>query len=152
TAIPTPGHTRDSVSYFLEPGNVSASGALFTGDTLFLGGCGRLGECEPERMWESLRLLAAGAGEIGLYCGHEYTRENYRFAAAVGVAGREALDLLQDLDRRPEAISVPRTLEAEKRTNPFLRAHEPAVRVPLGMEDASAFEVFLRLRRLKDVF
>ena len=78
--IATPGHTRDSVCYYLPVQAGNPTPMIFTGDTLFVGGCGRVFECDAGTMWRSLKALAALPEETQVYCGHEYTVENYRFA------------------------------------------------------------------------
>ena len=117
-----PGHTRGHLAY-------SADGALFCGDTLFGAGCGRLFEGTPAQMSASLASIAALPDTTRIYCAHEYTEMNLRFAMAVepentalqtrvaSVAGLRAAGL----------PSVPSTLAEEKATNPFLRCQEPAV-------------------------
>jgi len=80
--IPTPGHTRDSVCYYIEPSKQD-HGILFTGDTLFIGGCGRPMECDSSTMWSSLKKLKALPDETVVYPGHDYTEENYEFALTI---------------------------------------------------------------------
>lgn len=114
--IHNPGHTLGAVSYVV--GN-----AVFTGDTLFGGGCGRVFEGTPAMMHASLMRLAALPPEMEVYFGHEYTASNLRFAAAVEPANA-------DVAARAASIatpSTPSTIEVERATNPFLRADDPAV-------------------------
>ncbi len=113
-----PGHTRNHVAlYFKE-------GAVFTGDTLFLMGCGRLFEGTPQQMWDSLSKLAALPGSTRVYCGHEYTLQNGQFALSVYPGDTRLLSRMKkENDRRAEGEpTVPGTIDEEKMTNPFLRA------------------------------
>jgi len=81
--IATPGHTRDSVCYYVQPSE-KHSGVLFTGDTLFIGGCGRPIECDASIMWDSLQKIATLPDDTLVYPGHDYTEENYEFALTIG--------------------------------------------------------------------
>ncbi len=145
-----PGHTTGAVSFFLEE-----SGIVFTGDTLFSGGCGRLLEGTPAQMVASLAMLASLPGETRVLSGHEYTEANLRFAAhvephnrAVALATRRA----SELRARFEA-TVGTTLNEELRTNPFLRLSSPDPRRSLGISSPSDdVSVFARLRQAKDTF
>ncbi len=147
--IETPGHTAGHVSYHLPQ-----AGVAFTGDTLFALGCGRLFEAGPEVMFASLARLAALPGETAVYCGHEYTASNARFALAVDPANERLKARAQKIEalRAEGRATLPTTLAEELATNPFLRANDPAIRRELGMEAASDAEVFAELRRRKDVF
>ena len=118
-----PGHTRGAVSYHISAGD-GAAGALFTGDTLFGAGCGRLFEGTPADMFASLTKLTQVAPETRVYCGHEYTEQNLRFAAEAepdnqAVAARRAQVAALRADGAP---SVPFTVADERATNPFVRA------------------------------
>lgn len=146
--LETPGHTAGHVSYYL-PG----PGVLFAADTLFALGCGRLFEGTPATMHASLMRLAELPPETKVYCGHEYTLSNARFALGVD-PGNEALK------RRAKAFealraagraTLPTTIGDELATNPFLRAADPAIRKALGMEHATDAEVFAEIRKRKDV-
>ena len=147
--IETPGHTAGHVSYHLPE-----AGVVFTGDTLFSLGCGRLFEAGPETMFASLARLAALPDETRVYCGHDYTLANARFALSVD-AGNATL---QARAREVEALravgraTLPTTIRAEKAANPFLRAGDPAIRKALAMEAATDAAVFAELRRRKDNF
>ncbi|MHC4204705.1 MAG: hydroxyacylglutathione hydrolase, partial [Planctomycetota bacterium] len=81
--IATPGHTSTSVCYYMEPSAGSENGILWTGDTLFVGGCGRLLEQDAQSMWDSLQKLASLPDDTLVYCGHDYTLENYEFASGI---------------------------------------------------------------------
>src|SRR5690606_22993576 len=146
--LDVPGHTAGHIAYY-------GAGLLFCGDTLFSCGCGRLFEGTPAQMHESLSKLAALPGETLVYCAHEYTQSNLRFARAAdpdnpAIAAREAGVQAALARGRP---SLPSTLADELAANPFLRAKEPAL-----VESASRFagrtltnpvEVFAALRRWK---
>lgn len=147
--IETPGHTAGHVCYHLP-----AAGIVFTADTLFALGCGRLLEGTPEAMFASLAKLAALPGQTVVYCGHEYTLANARFALSVDPDNAR----LKARAARIEALraqgrpTLPTTIAEELATNPFLRAADPAIRKTLGMEAAPDVAVFAELRRRKDVF
>lgn len=116
------GHTLGHIAY-------STADALFSGDTLFAGGCGRIFEGTPEQMWQSLQRLAALPHATRVYCAHEYTQANLRFALAVepeNVVLKERWNEVQAL-RAEDRPTVPTTLGLELLTNPFLRVSEPAV-------------------------
>lgn len=141
-----PGHTLGAVAYVIED-------AVFTGDTLFVGGCGRLFEGTPAQMYESLsgklgRLPAA----TRVYCGHEYTVSNLRFAVHAEPDNRAAADKLvvAQATRERGEPTVPSTIGEELATNPFLRCDEPslAARFP----GANAAEVLGAVRKAKDGF
>ena len=152
--IATPGHTSNGVSFYLPSSRAKEMGMLFSGDTLFSGGCGRLFEGSPEVMWDSLARLADLPGDTLIYCGHEYTVENYMFASTIepdNEAVKNALSKAGQL-RKAGRETVPSVLEAEKITNPFLRAVTKDMRRALNMPDADDVEVFAELRRRKDAF
>ena len=146
--IATPGHTEGHVSYHLPEAK-----ALFCGDTLFVMGCGRLSGDVAPTMWRSLQKLAALPEGTRVYCGHEYTLANARFAASVDPDNHdlEAKARLARSLRDQDHPTVPSTIGDELRTNPFLRAGEGALRRAVGMGgDADPAEVFKALRRRKD--
>ncbi len=140
------GHTLEHIAYY-DP----ASKAAFVGDTLFALGCGRMFEGTPEQMWESLQRLAALPDDTTVYCAHEYTASNARFALSV--------DDSAALKARAEAVfaarergewTVPTTIGLEKATNPFLRAPQLAAGVgAAGQPDHLAFAA---VRSAKDNF
>ncbi len=149
-AIATPGHTSTSFCYYVPPSGDDKSGILWTGDTLFVGGCGRLFEADAQTMWESLQRLASLPDDTLVYCGHDYTVENYEFALSVepdNEAVRQRLNEIRQTER-----TVPSTMLQERTTNVFLRAGEPEVKAALGMSRGKDFEVFAELRRRKDFF
>jgi hydroxyacylglutathione hydrolase len=145
--LDVPAHTRGAIAYVL--GN-----AVFTGDTMFVMGCGKLFEGPPEMMMESLGKIAALPDDTALYCGHEYTLVNGRFALSLE-PGNTAL---QARVRAVEAAvakgwpTVPSTIGLEKETNPFLRTHSAEIRASVGMVQADDVAVFAEIRRRKDAF
>ena len=147
--LETPGHTLDMLNF-----HVPGEKVVFTGDTLFVLGCGRVFEGTSPQMWESLQKLAALPPETVVYCAHEYTLANGKFALSVDPRNGELIDRMEHFEalRSDGAPTVPTTIAEELKTNPFLRAHDPAIRKELGMEDASEAEVFTEIRARKDRF
>ena len=147
--IATPGHTLDMLNYHL-PGE----GLLFTGDTLFAMGCGRLFEGDADTMWRSLNRLMALDDSTLIYCGHEYTLANAEFALSIEPGNEVLVKRAKEVRAMREAgkPTVPTPLSLERKTNPFLRAGESAIRATLGMRDASDAEVFAEIRARKDRF
>jgi len=147
----TPGHTTADCSYYLAS-NDSFTGALFSGDALFAGGCGRIFEGTMAQLFDSLQLLKSLPAETLLYCGHEYTLDNYRFAEHVepdSAVVRKKLREVQ-LQRGRGEGTIPARLIEELTTNPFLRTADCALRKALKMEDNSELEVFTELRKRKN--
>lgn len=145
--IETPGHTLGHIVYHF-PGDDLA----FTGDTLFAMGCGRIFEGDPESMWAGLEKLLALPDATTIYCGHEYTLANGRFALTVEPEN-EALKMRMahvTALRAENKPTLPTTLAEEKATNPFLRTQSSAIRARLGLERAPDWAVFARLRELKN--
>lgn len=147
--LEVPGHTAGHVAYWLPADRVA-----FVGDTLFALGCGRLFEGTPEQMWASLRKLMALPPETVVYCAHEYTQANARFALTVDPENEALRERARAIDEARAAgrFTVPTTIAEELRTNPFLRAADPALQRALGLEGASPVEVFAEARRRKDRF
>ena len=148
--IETPGHTTGHIAYYFDGDEPIA----FVGDTLFALGCGRAFEAPYAVLWSSLLKLAALPGETQVYCGHEYTQANARFALTIEPGNPVLKDRAEHIarlraDNRP---TVPTTIAAELAANPFLRAEEPAVKAAVGLPDADPAEVFAELRRRKDRF
>lgn len=146
-----PGHTRGHVAYY-------GHGALFCGDTLFSAGCGRLFEGTPAQMTASLAKLKALPPATRVFCGHEYTVNNLKFALAVepeNQAARTYLEHALQL-RSSDLPTLPSTLELEAAVNPFLRCDRPAVQDSAGRRTggtpATAVEVFTVIRQWKDSF
>lgn len=153
-AIFTPGHTARSVCYYARQTTADGKGMVFTGDTLFVGGCGRLFECSAEVMWESLQRLASLPDETLVYCGHEYTAENYEFALQIEPDNNVVRERMKEIKnmQRNSGYTVPSTIGQEKLTNCFLRADSVEIRSALEMADAPVAEVFAELRKRKDRF
>ena len=151
--IHNPGHTSGAISYFL-----SEHASVFTGDTLFGAGCGRLFEGTPAQMLTSLSRLGALPEETSVFFGHEYTVANLRFASAVEPDSDTLRERVARVQRQRDAgdYSVPSTIAEERATNPFLRAAvsrvQAAVRASEPPKDTSETEVFAALRRWKDRF
>jgi hydroxyacylglutathione hydrolase len=145
----TPGHCRDHVSYWF-----AADRALFAGDTLFTLGCGRVMESPYATMWHSLSRLAALPAEARVYSGHDYVLSNARFALAADPDNEALRQRHAEAEAAKEEgrFLVPSTIAAEKATNPFLRAGEPALARAVGMEGKPAGEVFQALREWKNRF
>ncbi|HEX4923596.1 MAG TPA: hydroxyacylglutathione hydrolase [Bdellovibrionales bacterium] len=145
-----PGHTLGHVALWFED-----AGIVFTGDTLFGLGCGRLFEGTPQQMWDSLSRLASLPDETLVYCGHEYTRKNCEFALSLDPKNSELSRYYARLTSARERgePTVPSRLGDEKRLNPFLRCGDAAYKKLLGFApDAPAVDVFAHVRRLKDGF
>ena len=145
----TPGHTSGHISYWF-----AEAGALFCADTLFSLGCGRLFEGTPEQMWRSLSKFAPLPDDATVYCAHEYTQSNARFALSVDPDNPTLQARAAEVERLRAAgrPTVPSTLGAERAANPFLRPGDPAIRRRLGLEDADDVAVFAELRKRKDHF
>jgi len=101
--IATPGHTRTSVCYYMPPSGDNRSGILWTGDTMFIGGCGRLLECDAQVMLNSLRKLASLPEATLVYCGHDYTVENYEFALSIEPSNQAIKQRLQQIEQAEKA-------------------------------------------------
>jgi hydroxyacylglutathione hydrolase len=144
-----PAHTRGHIAFAFED-----DGAVFTGDTLFAMGCGRLFEGTPEMMWSSLSKLVKLKDDTRVYCGHEYTLSNGKFALTVEPGNSELAPRMKEVEaaRARNAPTIPSTIGLEKRTNPFLRPTSPEIRKILNMEGASNEEIFGEMRRRKDSF
>lgn len=143
-----PGHTRGHIAFWF-----ADSRALFCGDTLFIMGCGRLFEGTPEQMWRSLAKLRALPPATRVFCGHEYTQSNARFAltvepdnAALVARSREVAGL-----RAEGKPTVPGTLAQEVATNPFLRADVPSLQERAGVP-GDPVATFAIIRKRKDEF
>ena len=143
-----PGHTRGHIAYWF--GN---SRALFCGDTLFLMGCGRLFEGTPEQMWRSLSKLKALPPETRVYCAHEYTQSNARFAVTVEPQNSDLIARAKRVDalRAEGKPTVPGLLREELATNPFLRADRPELQSAAGAP-GDAVATFAVIRKRKDNF
>ncbi|WP_433899565.1 hydroxyacylglutathione hydrolase [Pseudomonas sp. PSE1(2024)] len=146
-----PGHTLGHIAYYHH-------GLLFCGDTLFAAGCGRLFEGTPQQMHHSLSRLAALPEDTLVYCTHEYTLSNLKFAAAVEPGNRDIAARLEKVSqqRASGVMTLPSTLALEKLTNPFLRTSEILVTQKVdernGPQNRAPSEVFAALRAWKDTF
>jgi len=147
--IETPGHTLGHIAYHFDADKIA-----FCGDTLFSLGCGRVFETPYAVMWSSLVKLAALPGETKVYCGHEYTQANGRFALTIepdNPALKARVEEVAKL-RAESRPTLPTTIAAELAANPFLRAEDPAIQAAIGMKDADPAAVFAEIRGRKDRF
>lgn len=151
--IAVPGHTLDHIAYAApdEP-------LIFCGDTLFAGGCGRLFEGTPEQMWQSLQRIRQLPAATRVYCAHEYTQANLRFARNVEPDNEELANrtLQVAAQRNADQATVPSLLDDELATNPFMRADQDGIRRAAekhaGQTLGNAAEVFRVIRQWKDNF
>ena len=141
------GHTEGHIAFILD-----ASRYAFTGDSLMALGCGRLFEGTPAQMWESLQKLAELDPETLICSGHEYTRNNGRFALTVDPDNDALKDRMDRIDimRGNDEPTVPSRLSEEVETNPFLRATDPAIQAHLDMTGSDPVDVFAEIRARKD--
>lgn len=145
----TPGHTKDMLNYYLP-----AEGVVFTGDTLFSLGCGRVFEGDANMMWNSLSKLMQLPAKTTVYSSHEYTLANANFAITVdphNEALHKRIEVIREL-RNAGKATVPSLLSEELATNPFLRASDAGIRKHLDMASATDAEVFAEIRLRKDNF
>lgn len=142
-----PGHTLGHVAYY-------AQGILFCGDTLFGAGCGRLFEGTPSQMLASLQRLASLPGDTAVYCAHEYTQHNLRFALSLEPdhAALQARAEATGTLRAQGLPSLPSSIGLELATNPFLRCHEPGLAQASGSKDRDVLSVFTSIRDLRNHF
>jgi hydroxyacylglutathione hydrolase len=145
--IEVPGHTSGHVAYRFVEDEV-----LFAGDTLFSMGCGRGFEEPAHVLYHSLMKLAALPGETAVYCGHEYTLANARFALSVDPGNVILADRAGEVARLREAgkFTLPTTIELERATNPFLRTEAPEIQAAIGMSGADPADAFAELRARKN--
>ncbi|MBX9758597.1 MAG: hydroxyacylglutathione hydrolase [Beijerinckiaceae bacterium] len=145
--IETPGHTSGHVVYHFPKEKL-----LFAGDTLFAMGCGRAFEKPAQVLYESAMKLAALPGDTQVYCGHEYTLSNARFAVKVDPDNEALKSRLAQVEQMRAAgeATLPTSIAVEHATNPFFRAADPAVQKTLGMEGAAPADVFAELRERKN--
>ncbi len=147
--IHTPGHTKDMMNYYLPTENL-----LFTGDTLFTLGCGRLFEADAVTMHKSLSKLAALPANTIVYSSHEYTIANAKFALSVDPNNQALIERMKEFEslRADGKPTVPTTIAQELQTNPFLRANDAGIRKLLNMQNAPDSDVFAEIRKRKDEF
>jgi hydroxyacylglutathione hydrolase len=147
--LETPGHTAGHITYVFPDDKL-----VFAGDTLFSIGCGRVIEGDAETMWQSLLKLRALPDDSRVYCGHEYTLANIRFAKTIepdnkALAAREQTAARQVAEKKP---TIPSLMGEEKAANPFLRADVPEVAKAVGLAGAPAWQVFAEIRQRKNKF
>lgn len=147
-----PGHTRAHIAYYFPPTENNEWGELFCGDTLFAGGCGRLFEGTPQQMVTSLAKLRSLPDKTHIWCAHEYTLKNLRFALTVDGENSALKHRMTEVQaaRQQQAATVPSDLGTEKHTNPFLRWDAAALQTATQTTDP--VKTFARLRGMKDRF
>lgn len=147
--IDTPGHTRGHCAFYFEGARL-----LFSGDTLFSLGCGRLFEGTPAQMWDSLSKLRTLPGDAMVHCGHEYTAANGRFALTIDPDNAALTARVEEVARlRAKGLpTVPSRLSDEVAANPFLRADDPGIAARLGLSGAPVTTIFAAIRKAKDEF
>lgn len=147
--IETPGHTLGHIAYYFEDDEI-----VFVGDTLFSLGCGRVFEGTMDMMHLTLETLANLPGETLVYCGHEYTQANAKFALTVDPENsvlHARAQTVADL-RKDGKFTLPTTIALENATNPFLRVEDPSVAAAMGMRGADPSAVFSAMRERKNKF
>lgn len=144
-----PGHTKGHIAFWFEE-----SDALFCGDTLFALGCGRIFEGTPAQMWSSLSKFLPMPDETRIYCAHEYTESNAKFALSVEPQNMDLQRRMKEIQklRANNMPTVPSSLGEEKRTNPFLRPDSADIQANLGLVGADLVSVFAETRARKDSF
>jgi hydroxyacylglutathione hydrolase len=147
--LETPGHTLGHNAYYFAQQKM-----LFSGDTLFSMGCGRLFEGTPKMMLETLNRLARLPEDSKVYCSHEYTLSNLKFARDLEPQNKELEEFEQLCKKRRDLghPTVPTTIGLEKKLNPFLRVHEAQVKQAAGKPDGDLVDVFAEIRHRKDSF
>jgi hydroxyacylglutathione hydrolase len=147
--IETPGHTAGHITYVFPDEKL-----CFAGDTLFSIGCGRVIEGNAEMMWHSLLKLRALADDIRVFCGHEYTAANIRFAKTIEPRNALLLEREKEVAQLAAAkqMTIPSYMGEEKAANPFLRADVPEVAQAVGLAGAPAWKVFAEIRERKNRF
>ncbi|MFM8860359.1 MAG: hydroxyacylglutathione hydrolase [Methylocystis sp.] len=147
--IETPGHTLGHIAY-----HFNQDAAVFVGDTLFSLGCGRVFEGTMEMMHLSLGKLANLPEETHIYCGHEYTQANGKFALTVDPENNLLKERMRYVDalRHSGQFTLPTTIALERATNPFLRVEDPDIKRTMGLTQAGAVEVFSHMRERKNNF
>ena len=147
-----PGHTRAHIAYYFPPITTGEAGELFCGDTIFAGGCGRLFEGTPAQMVDSIGKLRQLPDNTRVWCAHEYTLSNLKFAVTIdpdNAALQERYQAVQQA-RSQDIATVPSLLGIEKQTNPFLRWDTPAIQATAKITQPA--RVFGRIRGMKDNF
>ena len=147
--IETPGHTLGHITFYFKN-----DGLLFCGDTLFSAGCGRIFEGTFKQMWDSLKLLRALPDNTLIYCGHEYTLSNLKFAISLDkndLKLKNKFSEVSDLINQGK-FSIPSTIREEKKINPFLKVDKVDFLKKLNFNNTSELEIFEKIRKMKDDF
>ena len=149
SVLATPGHTRAHIVYHFADDNT-----LFCGDTLFVMGCGRLFEGTAEQLWNSLQKLKVLPKATLVYCTHEYTQANGRFALTVEPDNQQLQQRMIEVNRlrSNKQPTVPTTIAEELATNPFFREDSADLQKTIGMVNSKPVDIFAKVRRLKDGF
>jgi len=144
-----PGHTSGHIAFYFEKDKV-----IFTGDTLFSLGCGRVFEGTYKQMFDSLNKIKNLPGDTKIYCGHEYTKSNLRFCLKFNPNNKYLKDKKKFIEEkiREKKPTIPSTVADEIQTNIFLRYDDLDVKNVLNLKNASDLEIFTKLRDLKDNF
>ena len=144
-----PGHTSGHIAFYLEKEKV-----IFTGDTLFSLGCGRVFEGTYEEMFNSLNKIKSLPEDTKIYCGHEYTKNNFNFCFKFNPNNNHLKDKQKEIDAKTKEgkPTIPSTIKEEIKTNIFLRYDDLDVKGTLNLKNASDLEIFTKLRELKDNF
>ena len=147
--IETPGHTAGHISYWLRGPKLA-----FVGDTLFSIGCGRVIEGDAQIMWKSLLKLRELPDDAKVFCGHEYTRSNIKFALTIEAENQALAQRSAEVDQLlgKGQPSIPMVMGVEKAANPFLRADFPQVAQAVGLPEGPPWKVFAEIRARKDRF
>src|SRR5215510_1626892 len=145
--LDTPGHTAGHISYWIPSADVA-----FVGDTLFAIGCGRVIEGNAQMMWQSLQKLMGLPKATSIYCGHEYTQANARFALTIEPENEALQQRAKVVDQMRAAgrATLPTTIGLELETNPFLRPGSPAIQRRLGMTGKPHWQIFGEIRERKN--
>ena len=145
--LETPGHTNEHVTYYIPAAKVA-----FVGDTLFSLGAGRIFEGTAQTMWTSVQKIAQLPADTEIYCGHEYTQANARFALTLEPDNAALIARAKEVDalRAQNRATLPTRLDRELETNPFLRPQVSAIRAKLGMMNAPDWHVFAAIRERKN--
>ena len=144
-----PGHTKGHIAFYFKKEKI-----IFTGDTLFSLGCGRVFEGTHKEMFSSLNKIKNLPLDTKLYCGHEYTKSNLKFCLAYDPKNILLKEKAKDIEKKlkNKLPTIPTTIDEEIKMNIFLRCDDPSVRQALNMKASSQEEVFVKLRDLKDSF
>ncbi len=147
-----PGHTKAHIAYYFPPTETTGTGELFCGDTIFAGGCGRLFEGTPTQMVDSIGKLRQLPDNTRIWCAHEYTLGNLKFAVTVDPDNEILQQRFHQVQkaRSQDEATVPSLLGLERQTNPFLRWDQPALQQTANSTDS--VRVFAKIRGMKDQF